>query len=175
MRALYENQNMIEALIGILSFGFIVLGILGVLVLIPVWVKLSTESERDENHVYGIFWEEAGFRGHKILSASGCLFPFIMLARTDFDIEGIVLCLVIAIGCGFYHSSVYRGYPVLTKSMQVLGLASLVLITVISLLVRNEVLSSFFIVYSIMFFGLAWGGYAVYRRAQLIRITRLSN
>lgn len=166
---------MIEILIGILSFGFLVIGILGVLVLIPVWVKLSTESERDENHLYNIFREEAGFRGQKILSASGCLFPFIMLARPDFDIEGIVLCLIFAIGCGFYHSSVYRGYPVLTKSMQVFGLASLILLTGISLMVRGQALSSFFIVYSIMFFGLVWGGYAVYRRAQLIRITRLSN
>ncbi|WP_026193583.1 hypothetical protein WKI13_13235 [Teredinibacter turnerae] len=164
---------MIEILIGFLSFSFLVLGIIGVIVLIPVWVKASTESERDENHIYRIFWEEAGFRGQKILSASGCLFPFVMLARPSFDIEGIVLCFVIAIACGFYHSSIYRGYPVLTKSMKYGGVASLLFLTGISFLVRSQTLSGFFLVYSIMFIGLLWGGYAVYRRAQLIRITRL--
>jgi len=166
---------MIETLTGTLAFGFLLLGVLGVIVLIPVWVKASTESEREKNHIYGIFWEEAGFRGHKILSASGCLFPFFILANPDFDIEGVVLLFAIAIACGFYHSSVYRGYPVQTKNMQVIGLASLVLLTCISLLVRSQVISSFFIVYSILFTGFVWGGYAVYRRAHLIRITRLAN
>lgn len=163
---------MIEILIGILAFGVLVLVVLGVVVLIPVWVKASTESEQDENHIYSIFWEEAGFRGQKILSTSGCLSPFIILSRPEFDLVGSALYFAIAIACGFYHSSIYRGYPVLTKSMQISGIASLVLLTGISLLVRCQVLSSYFIVYSILFIGSVWGGYAVYRRAHLIRLAR---
>ena len=164
-----------DLLIGILLFGLLVLGTLGIIFLIPAGVKASTESEQDENHIYKIFWEEAGSRGDKVLSASGCLIPFIILAHADIDIEGIILCLVVAIGCGFYHSSVYKGYPVLTKSMQFFGIALLIVLTGISLLVRQQALSGLFVVYSVLFTGLAWGCYAVYRRARLIRITRLSN
>jgi hypothetical protein len=164
---------MIDALILIFSFSLLALSIIAVVALIPMWVKASTESERDTNHIYNIFWEEAGFRGQKILSVSGCILPFVLLARPVFDVEGLVLCLVVSVVCGLYHSSVYRGYTVLTNKMVVAGIVTLGMLTVVSLLVRNGALSSFFIVYSIMFVGTAWGGYAVYRRARLIRITRL--
>ena len=166
---------MIDVLISIFSFGLLLLSIVAVVALIPIWVTVSTESERDPNHIYNIFWEAAGYRGHKILSASGCLLPFVMLARPDFDVEGTLLCLLIALASGFYHSSVYRGYTVLTEKMVLAGLAALILLTAISLFVRNGALSSFFIVYSTLFIGMAWGIYAVYKRAQLIRLTRLSN
>jgi hypothetical protein len=164
---------MIDVLTLIVSFSLLVLSIIAVAALIPMWVSASTESERDANHIYNIFWQEAGSRGQKIHAASGCILPFVMLARPVLDIVGLVLCLVISVVCGIYHSSVYRGHAVLTNKMIVAGIAALSMLTVISLLVRNGALSSFFIVYSIMFVGTAWGGYAVYRRAQLIRITRL--
>jgi hypothetical protein len=171
--SLCVNQSMSDTIILIFSFSLLALSIIAVAALIPMWVTASTESERDANHIYKIFWEEAGFRGQKILSASGCILPFVMLARPVFDIEGLVLCLVVSVVCGLYHSSVYRGYTVLTNKMVVAGIVALGMLTVVSLLVRSGALSSFFIVYSIMFVGTAWGGYAVYRRARLIRITRL--
>lgn len=164
---------MTDALILIFSFGLLALSIIAVIALIPMWVTASTESERDTNHIYNIFWEEAGFRGQKIIAASGCLLPFVMLARPVFDIEGLVLCLAVSVTCGLYHSSVYRGYAVLTNKMIVSGIAGLSMLTLVSLMVRFGALSSLFILYSIMFVGTAWGGYAVYRRARLIRITRL--
>lgn len=164
---------MIDVSILVFFFSLLVLSIIAMAALIPMWVTASTESERDTNHIYNIFWEEAGYRGHKILSASGCLSPFIMLARPAFDVEGLLLCLAVSVVCGFYHSSVYRGYTVLTNKMVVTGIVALCMLIVVSLLVRNGALSGFFIVYAIIFVGTAWGGYAVYRRARLVRITRL--
>jgi len=164
---------MIDTLILVFSFSLLLLSIVAVVVLIPMCVTASTKSERDPNHIYKIFWEEAGYHGDKIISVSGCLLPFVMLARPVFDIEGMVLCLVISVVCGFYHSSVYRGYKILTKRMISAGVAVLIMLTVLSLLVRDGAVSIFLIVYFTMFTGMAWGGYVIYKRARLIRITRL--
>ncbi|USD23329.1 hypothetical protein MJO52_09390 [Microbulbifer variabilis] len=162
-----------DILLGVILFGLLVLGLVGIIFLIPLWVKVSTESEQDPNHLYSIFWEEAGFKGEKISSASGCLFPFIVLANPNFDIEGLILCIVVSVVCGLYHSSVYRGYAIITGKMKVAGVAALCMLTAVSFMVRYQALSSFYIIFCVALIGAAWGSYAVYRRAYLIRLERV--
>lgn len=165
---------MIESLLGLLIFGFLILTILGIVFLIPIWVTASTESENNPNHIYKIFWEEAGYRGHKVLSASGCLLPFIALARPTFEFEGFIFCSVVAVICVNYHASVYRNYKVLTTKMKVAGSIILGLLIGASLLAKYELLPHFLLVFLLVLVGTAWGGFAVYRRSQLIHKARLS-
>ncbi|WP_226647705.1 hypothetical protein [Microbulbifer variabilis] len=163
-----------DILLGVTLFCLLVLALVGVIFLIPLWVEVSTESERDPNHLCSIFWEEAGFKGQKISSASGCLFPFIVLANPNFDIEGLTLCIVVSVVCGLYHSSVYRGYAVINRKMKMVGVAAICMLFAVSFLVRYQALSSFYIVFCVVSIGAAWGGYAVYSRSYLIRIERLT-
>lgn len=147
---------------------------LAVIFSIPKLIILKTESEGNPDHIYKIFMDESGWRGQKILSAAGCLFPFIELSKRSNEVEGIVLVLAISIGCFFYHSSVYKGYSVLTKNMKLVLALILSFLTAISLLAREGILIDGATIFLIPF-GVIWGGYAVYRRSVLIHITRLSS
>ncbi|WP_413665605.1 hypothetical protein ACG1BZ_10595 [Microbulbifer sp. CNSA002] len=160
---------------GVVLFVLLILGLLGVIFLIPLWVKMSTESEGDPNHIYSIFWDEAGSQGEKITSALGSLFPFIILASPNFDVEGLVFCIAVSVICGLYHSSVYRGYAVITRKMKWAALVALCMLAAVGFLVRFQILSDFYMVFCITSTGAAWGGYAVYRRAYLIRTERLAS
>jgi hypothetical protein len=158
-----------------IGYGIVALIILAVIAVIPKWVILSTESENDPDHIYSIFMEESGYRGHKVLSAAGCLFPFILLTKTSHDIEGVALGLLIGIGCFFYHSTVYKGYPVFNQRMKILLLALAGVSILLSLLARYSYLSTGVYSFILMSLGVLWGGYAVYKRSILIRITRRSS
>lgn len=160
---------MAEILIDIFIFILLSLSVIGLIILIPVWVKASTESENNPNHIYNIFCEEAGSRGNKIMAASGCLIPFILIARPVFNPVNIIIGIAISIACALYHSSVYRGYPVLTSTMKTVGIFSIITLTTISTLSKREIISEFIIVYLAMFTGIVWGSYAVYKRARLIQ------
>ncbi|WP_444888852.1 hypothetical protein [Microbulbifer sp. JMSA008] len=162
-----------DILFGVILFGLLVLGLVGIIFLIPLWVKVSTESERDPDHLYSIFWEEAGSQGHKITSATGCLLPFVFLSNPNFSIEGLVLCFVVSVVCGLYHSSVYRDYAVITGKMKVAGVAALCMLAAVSFMVRYQALSGFYIIFCVISIGEVWGVYAVYRRAYLIRLERV--
>ncbi|WP_444890492.1 hypothetical protein [Microbulbifer sp. DLAB2-AA] len=162
-----------DILLGVITFGIFALRLLAILLLILVWVKNLTESDRDPNHIYNIFWEEAGYRGDKITSVLGGLLLFIAFSYPDADIEVLILCAVFSVVCGLYHSSVYRGYAIITGKMKVAGVAALCMLTAVSFLVRYQALSSFYIIFCVASIGAAWGSYAVYRRAYLIRLERV--
>ncbi|WP_444885160.1 hypothetical protein [Microbulbifer sp. PSTR4-B] len=136
-----------DILLGVITFGIFALCLLAILLLIPVWVKNLTESDRDPNHIYNIFWEEAGYRGDKITSVLGGLLLFIAFSYPDADIEVLILCAVFSVVCGLYHSSVYRGYAIITGKMKVAGVAALCMLTAVSFLVRYQALSSFYIIF----------------------------
>lgn len=164
---------MTDAIIGLFSFGLLIVSLLGIIALIPFWVTASTAAERNPNHIYNIFWEEAGIRGSKIVAASGALFPFVIVSKPAVNTEGLALCVAISVISAFHHSTVYRNYPVLTNRMIVTGVTVLVLLTACSVLARNGLLSGLLLAYSTICIGAAWGGYAVHRRAKLIRAERL--
>ena len=163
---------MIELISIFMSYGIVALIILAV---IPKWVVLSTESENDPDHIYSIFMEEAGYRGHKVLSASGCLFPFIELTKTSNEIEGLALAGLIGVVCFFYHSTVYKGYPVFNKKLKIALVVLLTALVLVSLLTRFSFISSSVFIFIMVSSGVAWGGFAVYKRSELIRITRRSS
>jgi hypothetical protein len=165
---------MIDIISNFMGYGIVALIILGIIVVIPKLVVVSTESENDPDHIYSIFMEETGYRGHKVLSAAGCLFPFFMVAKPSDDIEGYVLVAVLSIGCFFYHSSVYKNYPVFNQHMKLLLSVLLSTLTIVSLLTRYGYLSSGIVEFTLIPLGVLWGGYAVYKRSELIRITRRS-
>src|SRR5690606_36466037 len=100
------------------------------------------ESENDPDHIYSIFMEESAYRGHKVLSAAGCLFPFMLLTKKSHDVEGVVLALLIGIGCFFYHSTVYKGYPIFNHRMKMALLVLVGTLTLFSFLVRYNYLSN---------------------------------
>ncbi|WP_415911636.1 hypothetical protein [Neptuniibacter sp. QD37_11] len=160
----------------ILGFFFLLaLGLLGLVFAIPKFVILSTESENDPDHIYTIFMQESGYRGHKVISAAGCLFPFITFSRPNFEIENLIYTGMAAAACAFYHSSVYRGYPVLTRAMSI-GMAALfVFCTCITALAKLGHIPVGYFIFLLVSSGSAWGAYAVYRRSELIRITRRSS
>lgn len=162
-----------EMIFSLLIFFGLALIVLGIVAVIPKWVIASTEAESDPDHIYNIFHEESGFRGEKIISAAGCLFPYIELSKPVNNPEGIVLITVIAIACSIYHSTVYKDYPVLTNQLKLLLALIFVFFTVISLLMRFNYLSGSYMALLIMLIGPLWGSYVVYRRAKLIRIKRL--
>lgn len=147
--------------------------ILGIVYAIPKLVILSTESENNPNHIYTIFMDEAGYKANKSLSALGCLFPFILISESINELEGIALVSVIFIISFIYHSSVYKGYPVLNLRMKLALVILLCAVTVASILTRYGYLPSDFFTFVIFSSGVGWGGYAVYRRSELIRITRV--
>lgn len=153
----------------------IVLAIAGAIIFIPILVTLSTESENEPNHIYNIYSQEAGFRGIKANSAIGCLFSFSLLAHPDLDQVAALIFIIFTITSGFYHAPIYRNYPVVTSFMLVTGLLSLIFLTAISLLVRVGTLPPFIFMLTIVLIGGFWGHYAVYRRAKLIRLERLSD
>jgi hypothetical protein len=80
-----------------LIFGVIALVIMGIVLTIPKWVLVVTESEGDPNHIYSIFMHESGYRGNKVLSPVGCFLPFIILANNSTDIELFVLILLLSL------------------------------------------------------------------------------
>ncbi len=143
---------------------------LAVIFSIPKMIIIRTESEGKPDHIFTIFMDESGWSGQKVLSAAGCLFPFIELSKPSNEVEGIVLVIAISIGCFLYHSSVYKGYPVLTKNMKLVLVLIFSFLTVISLLAREGILTYGATMFLIPF-GVLWGGYAVYRRSVLMRIT----
>lgn len=166
---------MIEVISIFVGYGIVALIILAVIAIIPRWVVLSTESENDPDHIYTIFWEESGFRGNKISSAAGCLFPFILIPMPSVEIEGLVLVGLISIGCFLYHSSVYKSYAIFNQHMQRLLLVLLSGLTVLSFLARYNYLSSGVFIFILISSGFLWGSYAVYKRSEKIRITRRSS
>ena len=166
---------MIEVISMFVGYGIIALIILAVIAIIPRWVVLSTESENDPDHIYTIFWEEAGFRGQKISSAAGCLFPFILVSMPTVEIEGLALVGLISVGCFLYHSSVYKNYAVFNQRMQHLLIVLLGVLTVLSFLARYNYLSSGVFMFILISSGVFWGSYAVYKRSEQIRITRRSS
>jgi hypothetical protein len=157
------------------GYGIVALIILAVIAIIPKWVILSTESENDPDHIYSIFMEEIGYRGHKVLSAAGSLFPFILLTKTSLDTEGTALALLIGGVCFFYHSTVYKGYRVFNQQMKLSLLMLVVSLTFLSFLARYNHLSTGVYIFILVSLGNLWGGYAVYKRSRLIRITRRSS
>ncbi|MBB3169576.1 hypothetical protein [Simiduia aestuariiviva] len=166
---------MIEVIFGLGMFILIAGAILAVVWVIPRWVILSTESEVDINHIYNIFWEEAGFRGHKIISPAGVLFPFIELSKSSNELIGLIFVSVVCIACLIYHLSVYKNYPVLNSKMKLVLVMGLGLLVALSMLARFNIINSSFVLFAIMFCGVGWGAYAVYRRSGLVRIKRLSS
>ncbi len=159
----------------IVGFCLLALGLLGGIFVIPKLVILSTESENDPDHIYTIFMQEIGCRGHKAISAAGCLFPFIMVTRPSFEMEGIAFTGIICVVCAFYHSTVYRGYPVLTLPIK-FGMAVLFIFCAgISFLTKFGFIPSGAYIFLLIGSGLLWGTYAVYKRSELIRITRRSS
>lgn len=166
---------MVEVISMLVGYGMIALIILAVIAIIPRWVVLSTESENDPDHIYTIFWEESGYRCQKISSAAGCLFPFILISMPSVEIEGLALVGLISVGCFLYHSSVYRNYAVFNQHMQRLLFGLLSALSVLSFLARYTYLSSGVFMFILISSGLFWGGYAVYKRSEQIRITRRSS
>ena len=165
---------MMDILFALTTFIGISLIILAVVFVIPKLVILSTESEGNPDHIYTIFKEESGYRGHKILAAIGCFSLFIELAKSSNDIVGITFVTVMTIGCFIYHSSVYKGYPVFNGHMKI-ALASLLgFLTVVSILTRVQVLSGGTFTFWFMLSGMFWGVYTVYRRSVLIRIDTMT-
>ena len=111
--------------------------------------------------------------GLNFFQLQGVFSLFFILAKPVFDIEGLVLCVAISLPSAFYHSTVYKDYPVLTNRMKITGTSVLALLTLGALLARSELIPGFLIAYSTLIIGAAWGGYAVYSRAKLIREERL--
>ncbi len=163
---------MIDLTSNFIGYGIVSLIVLGVIALIPRWIVLSTESENDPDHIYSIFMEESGYRGHKVLSAAGCLFPLIEVTKTSNEIEGLVMAAIIFVACFFYHLTVYKGYPVFNVKLKVALAVVLSSLTLVSILTRLGFVSSGVFIFIMVFSGLAWGGYSVYRRSKLIRISR---
>lgn len=157
-----------------LGFGAIALIVLAVVFIIPRWVILATKSENNPDHIYTIFWEEAGYRGHKILSAVGCLFSFITLSSPNHELEGYLLTTALSVGCFIYHSSIYRGYPVFTRSMKFALALFLGLLSWLCILTRIGVFSGEIFAFVLLISGYIWGSYAVYQRAKLIQSERFS-
>jgi len=166
---------MIEVISMYVGYGIVALIILAVIAIIPRWVMLSTESENDPDHIYTIFWEESGFRGNKIGSAAGSLFPFILISMPTVEIEGLVTVGLISAGCFIYHSSVYKNYDVFNLRMQRILVVFLSGLTILSFLARYNYLSSGVFIFILVSSGFLWGSYAVYKRSELIRITRRSS
>ena len=166
---------MIDIIASFLGFGVVALIILAVIAIVPRWIVLSTESENDPDHIYTIFKEESGYRGQKISSAAGSLFPFILISIPTFEIEGLVVVGFFGIFCFFYHASVYKNYPVLNLRMKQMLLSLLVVLATLSLLTRLDYLSSKLFIFILISSGFLWGAYAVYRRSELIRIERHSS
>ncbi|WIO75510.1 hypothetical protein QP938_06295 [Porticoccaceae bacterium LTM1] len=165
---------MIEILLGLGLFLGIALLVLVVVFVVPMIIDLVTKSEGDSDHLYTIFMEESGYRGHKVLSAAGCLFPFILLTKSSNDIGVWMLVVTICATCFLCHLSVYKHYPVLTNKMKVVLAIMLGFLAVMSFLVRVEILSKNILVFILVASGLIWGGYAVFRRSLLVRIARRS-
>lgn len=165
---------MIELLLNISGYIIVAAIILVTIVALPSLVVLLTESDNQPNHVYAIFKEEMGFRGQKILSAAGCLVPFIELSKTSNELEGILIASCIGIICAWYHSSVYKTYPVFDKNLKVALAVVLTSLILVGVLTRQGFISSGVFTFILFWCGIAWGGYAVYKRSKLIRITRLS-
>lgn len=166
---------MIDILSDLGIFFGLTLVVLVIVFAIPRWVIISTESENDPDHIYTIFMEESGYRGHKVLSALGCLAPFIELSKTANEIEGIVFVTVVSIVCLVYHSSVYRGYPVLNGRMKLAFAFLLCFLYTVSILTKNNILTGSIFIFFFTVSGALWGAYAVYRRSVLISITRRSS
>ncbi|OZG74352.1 hypothetical protein BTA51_04895 [Hahella sp. CCB-MM4] len=147
----------------------VVLLILGVVFLIPKWVIQSSRSESDSNHLYSIFWEESGYRAHKILSVIGSLFPFLLISNPSYELEGIVLIILIGVTCFFYHLTIYRGYNVFDRRLKKLLPIALLFLLLISFSVRYGYLPGAVMTISLVVVGGIWGSYAVYKRAKLIQ------
>lgn len=165
---------MIDIIATVYSITLLLLSIAGVLALIPLWVTAATRSESDPDHIYNFFQRESGRNGHKLLSPIGCLLPFVALANEVIKPEALIMSFTIAVACGAYHSSVYRGYKILSNKMIAVGIIALCVLTATSQLVRASLIPGYVIFWSAFFGGIAWGSYAVYKRASLIKADSLS-
>ncbi len=152
--------------------GGVGLILFGVIYGIPKWVILSTESENDPNHIYTIFMEESGYRGHKALSATGALFPFILLSKQSNNLEDFLWVSAISVILFIPHWSVYTGYPVFNRRMKVALPLILIVLAIFAILTRNGFMPVGFFIFILVSAGVAWGSYAVYQRSKLIRSSR---
>ena len=152
--------------------GAIGLILWGVVYGIPKWVIISTESENDPNHIYSIFNEESGYRGHKALSATGALFPFILLSKQTSSFEDFLWISAISVVMFIPHWSVYVGYPVFNRSMKVALPLLLIALAILAVATRNGLMPANFFIFLLVVAGVAWGCYAVYRRSKLIQQSR---
>lgn len=158
-----------------LAYLIIAIAAVSGMILIPLLIPLSAESENNPDHIYSIFNEESGYKGRKIFSAVGFLFPLIIVSQASMEIMAVIMMLVVGIILSLYHLSVYKNYPVLNDQMKIVLFIGVILLTAMALVTRQNYMSELLFFIVLMLSGVAWGGYSVYRRSKLICITRLLN
>jgi len=167
-----QEYPAMEILFTFAPFIVLALVFLAAVFVIPLWVTTATEAESNPNHLYSIFMQESGSRGHKVFSASGCFLPFMLITKEKFEVEGIVAIILISAVCFFCHKTVYSGYNVLNIKLKKILSFFVVLMLVLSFMTRFNILSGAIYAFIFPLLGFYWGATAVHSRAKLIHAER---
>ena len=153
----------------IIIFIILCSAVIGAVVAIPYGVVLLAEAEKDINHTFNIFIEEAGYRGVRVQSAVFVLMPASFMGFPAVPIEYIIpvsLCWAYFL---FEHSKLYKGVVIFSNDMI---LALLVVVTVLFSLgaaVNYGYVGKGLVFMLTFIISMAWGIMVNLKRSRIIR------
>lgn len=143
--------------------------VVGIIVAIPVVVKLRTEADADPNHIYSIFMRESGPRGMYITLPALVTMPLISIVNPPEDymyVFGFVLFAAIAV---LLQLSVYQGYNVLNTKMRRILAVLVGTLLLLAILAKYELINGSLYIALQCSISIYWGGLAVYKRSKIIK------